>query len=143
MSLQDDIFAWMGRQAPWKQELYLRAAVAPEVEAADIEAVAAILLEDSQHPAPRQVTRENLPRAHHGGAPFQLHSLSELRSANLIPDGQRRPWQGRSDWRAIYRRAGDFYVILAIDRQKDFAALIGRAEARAQQYDRRLKADKP
>lgn len=54
-----------------------------------------------------------------------------------------RPRQGRSDWRAIYRRAGDFHVILAIDRHKDFAALIERAQARAQQYDRPLKADKP
>jgi hypothetical protein len=54
-----------------------------------------------------------------------------------------RPRQGRSDWRAIYRRAGDFYVILAIDRHKDFVALIERAQARAQQYDRPLKADKP
>jgi hypothetical protein len=53
-----------------------------------------------------------------------------------------RPRQGRSDWRAIYRRAGDFYVILAIDRHKDFAALIERAQARAGRYDVPLKADK-
>jgi hypothetical protein len=54
-----------------------------------------------------------------------------------------RPRQGRSDWRAIYRRAGGFYVILAIDRHKDFAALIERAQARAGRYDGQLKADKP
>lgn len=54
-----------------------------------------------------------------------------------------RPRQGRSDWRAIYRPAGDFYVILAIDRHKDFAASIERAQARAERYGRPLKADKP
>jgi hypothetical protein len=54
-----------------------------------------------------------------------------------------RPRQGQSDWRVIYRRAGDFYAILAIDRHKNFAALIERAQARAERYDRPLKADKP
>ena len=54
-----------------------------------------------------------------------------------------RPRQGRSDWRAIYRRAGDFYVILAIDRHKDFTALIEHAQVRAERYDTPLKPDKP
>jgi hypothetical protein len=46
-----------------------------------------------------------------------------------------RPRQGQSDWRAIYRRAGDFYTILAIDRHKNFASLIERAQTRAERYD--------
>lgn len=46
-----------------------------------------------------------------------------------------RPRQGRSDWRAIYRRAGDFYVILAIDRHKNFKSLIDRAQGRGERYD--------
>jgi hypothetical protein len=54
-----------------------------------------------------------------------------------------RPRQGRSDWRAVYRRAGGFYVILAIDRHKEFAALIERAQARAERYGGSLKSDKP
>lgn len=54
-----------------------------------------------------------------------------------------RPRQGRSDWRAIYRRAGDFYVILAIGRHNEFTALIERAQVRAERYDTPLKADKP
>jgi hypothetical protein len=54
-----------------------------------------------------------------------------------------RPRQGRSDWRAIYRRAGNFYAILAIDRHKNFATLIERARVRAEQYERPLKVDKP
>jgi hypothetical protein len=53
-----------------------------------------------------------------------------------------RPRQGRSDWRAIYRRVGAFYVILAIDRHKEFAALIERAQVRAERYDPSLKVDK-
>jgi hypothetical protein len=52
-----------------------------------------------------------------------------------------RPRQGQSDWRAIYRRAGDFYAILAIDRHKNFASLIERARARAERYDPRLNVD--
>jgi hypothetical protein len=51
-----------------------------------------------------------------------------------------RPRQGRSDWRAIYRRADGFYVILAIDRHKEFAALIERAQARAERYDRPIES---
>jgi hypothetical protein len=53
-----------------------------------------------------------------------------------------RPRQGQSDWRAIYRRAGGFYAVLAIDRHKNFASLIGRAQIRAEQYEPLLKADK-
>jgi hypothetical protein len=37
----------------------------------------------------------------------------------------------QSDWRAIYRRAADSYAILAIDRHKNFAALIESSQARA------------
>ena len=46
-----------------------------------------------------------------------------------------RPKQGRSDWRVIYRRSGSLYVILAVDRHANFAALIARAQMRAAQYD--------
>jgi hypothetical protein len=54
-----------------------------------------------------------------------------------------RPRQGQSDWRAIYSRAGALYVILAIDRHKNFASLIERAQARTARYDRPLSSDKP
>jgi hypothetical protein len=46
-----------------------------------------------------------------------------------------RPKQGRSDWRAIYRRSGSVYVILAVDRHANFESLIARAQARAARYD--------
>jgi hypothetical protein len=45
-----------------------------------------------------------------------------------------RPKQGRSDWRAIYRRAGSTYVILAVDRHANFDSLIARAQMRAARY---------
>ncbi len=45
-----------------------------------------------------------------------------------------RPRQGRSDWRPIYTRRADVYVILAIDRHANFAALVGRAQQRLAQY---------
>lgn len=45
-----------------------------------------------------------------------------------------RPRQGRSDWRAVYRRFGTTYVVLGFDRHENFDALIARARARVSQY---------
>jgi hypothetical protein len=45
-----------------------------------------------------------------------------------------RPRQGRSDWRALYRRFGATYVVLAFDRHDNFSALVARAQQRAGQY---------
>jgi hypothetical protein len=72
--------------------------------------------------------------------PPHMKPLKGNRAAALC---ELRPRQGQSDWRAIYCRAGGFYAILAIDRHKNFATLIERAQARAEQYGRPLKADKP
>lgn len=72
--------------------------------------------------------------------PPHMKPLKGDRAASLR---ELRPRQGRSDWRAVYRRAGDFYVILAIDRHKNFESLIERAQARAERYDRVLRIDKP
>ena len=44
MSLQDDIFASVRNTPPWKQELYLRAAVSPELSPEDVREVTAMLL---------------------------------------------------------------------------------------------------
>jgi Phage derived protein Gp49-like (DUF891) len=41
-----------------------------------------------------------------------------------------RPRQGRSDWRALYRRYGSVYVILAFGRHDNFPGLVARAQAR-------------
>jgi hypothetical protein len=45
-----------------------------------------------------------------------------------------RPKQGRSDWRAVYRRFGSTYVILAVDRHPNFDSLIARSQARVARY---------
>lgn len=63
--------------------------------------------------------------------PPHMKPLKGDRAATLC---ELRPRQGRSDWRAIYRQAGNFYVILGIGRHKDFDALIERAQARAERY---------
>lgn len=45
-----------------------------------------------------------------------------------------RPRQGRSDWRPIYVRRGDVFIVLAIDRHGNFDDLVTRARQRAAQY---------
>lgn len=64
--------------------------------------------------------------------PPHMKPLKGDRAAALC---ELRPRQGQSDWRAIYRRVGDFYAILAIDRHKNFTSMIERAQARAERYD--------
>jgi hypothetical protein len=51
-----------------------------------------------------------------------------------------RPRRGDSDWRVIYRRVGTFFVILAIDRHKNFAAMVERAQHRAGRYGSHLES---
>jgi Phage derived protein Gp49-like (DUF891) len=50
-----------------------------------------------------------------------------------------RPKQGRSDWRAACCRSGVTYVIVAVDRHKNFSAMIERAWTRASRYGGRLE----
>lgn len=45
-----------------------------------------------------------------------------------------RPRQGRSDWRPIYVRRGDVFIVRAIDRHDNFDALLARSQRRAAQY---------
>ena len=58
--------------------------------------------------------------------PLQGESASALREL--------RPRQGRSDWRALYCRHRSAYVILAVDRHRNFEALVARAQERAERY---------
>jgi len=68
-------------------------------------------------------------------APPHMKPLQGVATSGLR---ELRPKQGRSDWRAIYRRAGSVYVILAVDRHASFQSLIARAAARAGRYDDHL-----
>lgn len=89
MSLQDEIFDWVRRLPPWKQELYLRAAVSPQISEQDVREITAMLLGESTNvPAPRVVSREDLPGAHGGSEPMCIRSLSDIRSVNLLAEGQ-------------------------------------------------------
>ena len=89
MSLHDDIFDWVRRLPPWKQELYLRTAVSPQISEKDVKEVTAILLgEPASDCTPRKVAREDLPGAHDEQEPMCIHSLSEIESVNLLADGE-------------------------------------------------------
>ncbi|MGH2878483.1 MAG: type II toxin-antitoxin system RelE/ParE family toxin [Solirubrobacteraceae bacterium] len=61
--------------------------------------------------------------------------MKPLKGAAAATLRELRPKQGRSDWRAVYRRSGSIYVVLAIDRHKNFATLVERARARAARYE--------
>ncbi len=45
-----------------------------------------------------------------------------------------RPRQGRTDWRLVYARTGEAYVVLAVGRHDGFDALLARGEARLVAY---------
>jgi hypothetical protein len=64
-------------------------------------------------------------------APPHMKPLQGSGGADLC---ELRPRQGRSDWRPVYARRGDVFVILAIDRHDNFDALVARAQARLAQY---------
>ncbi|HEX5853543.1 MAG TPA: type II toxin-antitoxin system RelE/ParE family toxin [Solirubrobacteraceae bacterium] len=66
------------------------------------------------------------------GENLQPPHMKPLQAAGGL--NELRPKQGHSDWRAVYRRSSSIYVVLAIDRHKNFAALIARAQARAVRY---------
>jgi hypothetical protein len=60
--------------------------------------------------------------------------MKPLQGAAAAALRELRPKQGTSDWRAIYRRSSSIYVVLAIDRHENFAALIARSQTRAARY---------
>jgi hypothetical protein len=60
--------------------------------------------------------------------------MKSLQGEAAVTLRELRPRQGRSDWRALYRRYGSIYVVLAIDRHENFLGLVARAQARAPRY---------
>jgi hypothetical protein len=67
-----------------------------------------------------------------------------LRGPTVAGIHELRPRRGSSDWRALYRRCGVLYVVLAVDRHANFSALVRRAQVRAARYgDQLLILDKP
>ena len=87
--LQDEIYEWVRKQETWKQDLFLRAAAAPELEPDDAEAVAEFLLGKPEGGAgPREVTRDLLPASEDGAEPMVIERIHELENVNKLDDGQ-------------------------------------------------------
>ena len=106
MSLQDEIFAWVRKAPPWKQELYLRAAVSPQLSPEDVREVTAMLLgDDSSTPGPRLVSREDLPGADGAGEPMCICSLSDARGVNLLAEGETLAFE-RGGLNVVYGKNG-------------------------------------
>jgi energy-coupling factor transporter ATP-binding protein EcfA2 len=96
MTVQDQIFEWVQAFDAWKQELFIRAAAAPEIAEGDAEEIAAMLLGEQREGArPREVSREHLPAAEGGDEPMVIHRICELRNVNAIEDGQALAFQLR------------------------------------------------
>lgn len=91
--LQDEIYEWIRKQETWKQDLFLRAAAAPELEPDDAEAVAEFLLGKPKGGAgPREVTRDLLPASEDGAKPMVIERIHELENVNKLDDGQALPF---------------------------------------------------
>jgi ABC-type multidrug transport system ATPase subunit len=91
VSVQDEIFGWVQGFEPWKQELFIRAAAAPDLGDGSAEEIAAMLLgeeEEEGHVRPREVKREDLLEADADREPMTIGSVSELRNVNAIEEGQ-------------------------------------------------------
>ena len=89
MSVEDQIYRWVRRFEPWKQELFLRAAASPELTEQEVLEVTAMLLGEKVDGAgPRKVSREDLPGAHGGDAPMVLCKIADLQNVNAIAEGQ-------------------------------------------------------
>ena len=89
MSVQDQIYDWVKTFEPWKQELFLRAAVSPELTERDIREVTSMLLDEEVEGAgPREVSREDLPDAHGAEKPMVIHRLADLQNVNIIAEGE-------------------------------------------------------
>jgi hypothetical protein len=90
MSTQDEIFKWVQEFEPWKQELFRRSSVSPDLSAEDVQRIADLLLgQGAPAPEPREVTRDELPDAEQQGEPMTVCSLSGLRNVNAIDDDQK------------------------------------------------------
>ena len=89
MSVQEEIFEWVQGFESWKQELFIRAAAAPELSEGDAEEIAAMVLgEEKDHARPREVKREDFLEADADRESMTIESVSELRNVNAIEEGQ-------------------------------------------------------
>jgi hypothetical protein len=96
VSVQGEIFEWVQQFEPWKQELFVRAAAAPELTEEDVEEVSAMLLgEQGDGARPREIKREDLPEADGADLPIVIERIAALRNVNAIEDGQTLAFEPR------------------------------------------------
>lgn len=87
--MQEEIFEWVQGFEPWKQELFIRAASAPELGDGNAEEIAAMLLGEGEgHARPREVKREDLLEADADREPMTIESVSEVQNVNALENGQ-------------------------------------------------------
>jgi ABC-type transport system involved in cytochrome c biogenesis ATPase subunit len=89
VSVQGEIFEWVQEFDSWKQELFIRAAAAPELAEGDAEEIVAMLLgEQGDGARPREINREDLPEADGADQPMVIEQITGIRNVNAIEDGQ-------------------------------------------------------
>ncbi len=87
--MQGEIFEWVQGFDPWKQDLFIRAAAAPELVLEDAEEIAAMLLgEQEEGTHPREIQRDDLPETERPDQPLTIARITGLRNVNAIDDGQ-------------------------------------------------------
>jgi hypothetical protein len=90
MSVQQEIFDWVQEFEAWKQELFIRAAAAPELSSKDAQEITAMLLvEDGRDTArPREIESEDLFQGDGADEPMVIEKITGLQGVNAIEDGQ-------------------------------------------------------
>lgn len=89
MTVQDEIYEWVKGFESWKQELFICAAATPKLAQEDLEAVTAMLLDESvDGREPRNVSREDLPAAEGTEDPMVIRRIYELQNVNVIAADQ-------------------------------------------------------
>jgi hypothetical protein len=100
----------------------------------DVDAVSELVIAVKSKDANRSIVNAVLKLCEMGERLEPPH-MKPLRGTAASGLRELRPKQGRSDWRAIYRRAGSIYVILAVGRHANFETLMARAAERARRYN--------
>jgi ABC-type uncharacterized transport system ATPase subunit len=96
MSVQDEIYEWASELRPWKQELFRRAAAAPELSEENSEAIVALLLGESDPGEIVPLVRDEMPGGTAGDAPMALLTISDVKGVNALARGQRLEFQAEA-----------------------------------------------
>jgi ABC-type molybdenum transport system ATPase subunit/photorepair protein PhrA len=116
---QEEIFKWVQTFELWKQELFRRTAVTPDLPERDVQEIADLLLGKGAPASElKEVSLDEFPGAIDGGDPLVVRSISELQNVNAIGNGQRidfgpnlnviygRNGSGKTGYSRILKHAG-------------------------------------